>query len=70
MVNIDIFKIIYYILDIGIKLSVSTGAIFNPTYQERTHAVTDIVQQESNKYEYNFKYSSTEWLPTFIKKGE
>jgi len=67
---VNIANLVYYILNVGLKLTLSTGALFNPTFQERTHAVYDIVQQESAKYEPNFEYSVTEWNKTFkLKEG-
>ena len=64
----DIFKLFYTILEMGIRLTLSSGAVFQPAFQERTDAVYDFVKQESDKYEPNYEYSSTEWTPTFKLK--
>ena len=66
---INIFKLLYYIIDIGIKITLSTGLLFNPAYQERINAVQDLTKQEQNKYECNFEYSD-KWQQTFILKKE
>jgi len=67
----DLFKLIFYIIDIGVRLSLSTGGMYEPSYQERTCAVQDVVIQESDRWEPNFEYSETDWTPTFkLKKGE
>ena len=70
-----IFKLLYSIIDIGVRLTLSTGAVFQPSFQERTCAVHDCVLQESDKYEPNFEYTTNGWTPTFklkeqYKKGE
>jgi hypothetical protein len=61
----NIFGLIYAILDLGVRLTLSTGALFNPQYQERTCAVADIASMKD--YEPNYVVSE-EWTPVFIKK--
>ena len=66
MLNIGyLVKLIYIILDVGIKLSISTGVMFNPVYQERTTPTHDFVQSGTHRYIPNFEYSETEWTKTF-----
>ena len=66
----QLINAIGYILNFGVKLAISTGAIFQPCFQERTHAVSDVVHQESAKYEPNYEYSTEAWTPTFVIKEE
>ena len=62
--------LIAYIINLGVRLTLSTGAMFLPHYQERTCAVHDIARAKQDQYEYNYNYSSEEWTPVFIKKGD
>jgi len=67
----QLINTIAYIINLGVRLTLSTGMVFNPSYQERTHAVHDLVQIESNKYEPNYdNIKSEEWAPVFKVKGE
>lgn len=70
----QIINTVAAIINLGVRLTLSTGGMYNPCFQERTCAVQDLVVQESNKYENNYKYSATEWTDTFVlkedKKGE
>jgi len=66
MLNVGyLIRLIYIILDVGIRLSLSTGAMFNPGYQETTTPTQDFVQAETHRYIPNFEYSETEWTKTF-----
>jgi hypothetical protein len=61
----NIFALLYTIIDMGVRLTLSTGALFQPSYQERTCAVSDIASLKN--YENNYVVSE-EWNPVFNKK--
>jgi len=66
----QLINTIIYFINFGVRLTISTGAVFQPCFQERICAVENVVQQESNKYENNYEYSSTEWTPVFKIKAQ
>ena len=53
----------------GVKITLFTGMVFNPSYQERTYAIQDLIYQQDSKYEPNFEYSN-KWQQTFKLKKE
>jgi len=65
---VNIANIVYHLLNVGLKLTLSTGAVFNPAFQVRECAIQDLAQQQSAYYEANYEYSTTEWTDTFILK--
>jgi len=65
----NIFGLLYTVLDMGVRLTLSTGALFIPHYQERTCAVEDISKAKQDKYEPTYTVSE-EWNPVFKIKGE